>query len=396
MTSRVPSRPPSPFAHDARPVAAHFRSGVFNRSETFVAAQASGLVRYQPLVIGLEDKGNIPPALEGRIMLPERPVERAAIRMLGRWGAFGNRVRQVGPSLVHAHFGTDGVLALPLALTLGVPLVTSLRGYDITRTTRALLIAPRLSWIRYVLGRRRLMREGAMFLAVSDCLRRQAIAQGYPAARTFTHYNGVDLARFAAPRDDDGATILHVGRLVEKKGTATLLRAFAGARAAFPEAKLAIVGEGPLEGRLRRMAGALGVAGAVEFLGYQPPAAVAALMARAALLAVPSLTASDGDAEGLPNVVVEAAAAGLPVVASNHQGIPEAVVDGETGFLVPEGEAEPLAQRIGALLASAETRARMGAAGRALAEEKFDAAVQMRLLEMRYDWLTATRAIETK
>jgi glycosyltransferase involved in cell wall biosynthesis len=395
MSSRVPSRPPSPFANDPRPIAAVFRSSIFNRSETFVAAQAAGLVRYQALVVGLEDKGNVPPSLAGRVMLPERPAERAAIRLLHRWGAFGKRVREMGPGLVHAHFGPDGALALPLARVLGVPLVTSLRGYDVTRSTRALLLAPRLSWIRYVLDRPRLMREGAMFLAVSDCLRRQAVAQGYPAARTFTHYNGVDLARFAAPRDDDGATILHVGRLVEKKGTAVLLRAFAAVRSAHPEAKLAIVGEGPLERRLRRLAGTLGIADAVLFMGYQAPAAVAGYMARAALLAAPSLTASDGDAEGLPNVVVEAAAAGLPVVASDHQGIPEALADGKSGLLVPEGEAKPLAARIGALLASAELRAAMGAAGRALAREKFDSAVQMRLLEMRYDWLTSTKAIET-
>ena len=154
-----------------------FRSPVFNASETFVRAQAAGLERYQPLVVGLEDKGHVPDALAGRVLLAEGGLERLRVR-LGRWGRLGERVREAAPALVHAHFGPDGVLALPLARALGVPLVTTLRGYDVSR--RGLLGSGRLSWMRYALGRGRLMREGDLFLTVCESLRAAGAGAGLP------------------------------------------------------------------------------------------------------------------------------------------------------------------------------------------------------------------------
>ncbi|MGQ0589537.1 MAG: glycosyltransferase, partial [Sphingosinicella sp.] len=283
-------------------------------------------------------------------------------------------------ALVHAHFGPDGLLALPLARALGVPLVTTLHGYDVGRAPRDMLLSGRLSWQRYALLRRRLMREGALFIAVSDALRERALAQGFPAERTVTHRIGVDLARFRPGGAAEPGLVLHVGRLVEKKGTALLLEAFAKARAARRDASLVIIGDGPLLPALKRRAGE-----GARFLGAQPPEAVAQWMRRAWLLAAPSLTARDGDSEGLPTVAVEAAASGLPVVGSDHSGMPEAVRDGATGFIVPEGEAEPLASAITNLLGDAELRAWMSAAARALAEKEFDLVRQTQLLEDLYD-----------
>jgi glycosyltransferase involved in cell wall biosynthesis len=400
MTSPVPPRQPTPFDADDRPVVAVFRAPLFNASETFVRAQAAGLERYQPLVVGLERKGQVPHSLDGRILVADGLAQRLAIRLAGHWGELGREIAARRPVLVHAHFGPDGLAALPLAISLGVPLVTTLRGYEIGRSRAALLRSGRLSWMRYALGRERLMRGGALFLAVSDALRGQAVAQGYPAERTLTHYNGVDLDAFPAGAEDDGETILHVGRLVEKKGTAVLLRAFAQ----LPEkaARLAIIGDGPLRRPLERLAEELGVSGRVGFLGALPPEEVGGWMRRAAVVAAPSVTARDGDAEGLANVVVEAAASARPVVASDHPGMNEAVIDGETGFLVAEGEAAPLARRLSQLLGDRGLRRRMGLQGRTLAERRFDAAAQMRRLESLYDTLlaggspTSTSAIETR
>jgi len=364
-----PQMRPAPFDRDDRPVVAVYRAPLFNMSETFVRAQATGLTRYQPLVIGREDKGNIPPALAGRVL--HRP--RA------------EQVRRFAPTLVHAHFGTDGLRALPLAERLGVPLVTSLRGYDVTRSRSAMLLSGRLSWMRYALGEHALQRRGTLFLAVSDALRRQAIARGFPAARTLTHYNGVDLALFAAgPGGAD--TILFVGRLVEKKGVETLLEAFAIVRRARPCASLVIIGEGPLGTRLQRMAGE-----AVRFLGALDQASVAGWMRRSTLLAAPSVTARDGDAEGLPNTIVEAAASALPVVATDHGGINEAIVNGETGFIVPERAPEELAARLVTILGDSNLRDRMATAARAMAERKFDFVRQMERLEAIYDAVRAGR-----
>lgn len=353
----------------SRPVAAIFRTPLFNPSERFIEDQAAALKRWRPLFVGLERKR---PGVEG--IVPESAVERALFALRGRGGSVEHRLRAAAPKLVHAHFATDGLRALPLARALGVPLITSLRGYDVTRSDAALLGSGRLSWILYALGRKRLQREGALFLAVSDALRLKAIARGFPEERLRTHYNGVDLGLFhpgEEPREP--GLVLHVGRLVEKKGTAKLIEAMAGLEGA----RLAVIGDGPLRAALERRAGP-----SARFLGALPGEEVARWMRRASVLAAPSLTAADGDAEGLPNVVVEAAASGLPVVATRHSGIPEAVVDGETGFLVAERDAAALSRALATALRAGPD---MGKAARAFAERKFDRAKLGERLERLYD-----------
>ena len=370
----------SPRADDEqKPVAAIFRTAVFNASERFIQDQAAALTRWRPLIVGLERKGAVVPRL-GEPIVANGVNERVAFHLRGRGGRIEAQLRAARPALIHAHFGTDGLLVMPLARALGVPLVTSLRGYDVTRSDSALLGSGRLSWIRYALGRKRLQRGGALFLAVSDALRERAIARGYPEARTLTHYNGVDLDRFRPGKTPaEPGLILHVGRLVEKKGTKILIEALVR----IAGAKLVIIGDGPLRKTLERQAQELG--NRVRFLGELPSDEVANWMRRASVLAAPSVTAPDGDAEGLPNVVVETAASGLPVVGTTHSGIPEAVEEGTTGFLVPEGDAGALAARLAELLGSESLRRDMGAAARRLAEHKFSRQRLTERLEAIYD-----------
>ena len=365
---------------DPRPVAAIFRSPLFNASETFVQTHAAALRRYRPLVVGLEAKGGVWPELADRLLVAGAG-EAAALRLLGVAGSLARRVAAERPRLVHAHFATDGLLALPLAEALGVPLVTTLHGFDVSRSRGALLASGRLSWIRYALAGARLRRRGALFLAVSDAIRAKALAAGFPPERIVTHRSGVDLARFGRTPAPEPGLVLHVGRLVEKKGTALLLQAMASV-----DGRLVVIGDGPLRASLERQAAGLGER--VRFLGNLPPAEVADWMARAALLAAPSVTARDGDSEGLPTVVAEAAAASLPVVVSDHSGLPEAVVEGETGFIVPEGDAGALARALTDMLAFPDVRSRMAAAALALAKERFDAAKQAAALERLYDRVT--------
>jgi len=365
--------------HEQQPVVVIFRSAVFNASERFIQDQAAALTRWRPLVVGLERKGEVVPRLREAIVA-KGVSERVAFHLRGRGGRIEAELRAACPALIHAHFGTDGLLVLPLAQALGVPLITSLRGYDVTRSDGALLRSGRPIWIRYALGKKRLQRDGALFLAVSDALRDRAIARGYPEARTFTHYNGVDLDRFqpdATPREL--RLVLHVGRLVEKKGTKVLIEAVAKVA----DAKLIVIGDGPLRTALEQQARELG--DRVRFLGELSADEVAQWMRRASALAAPSVTAADGDAEGLPNVVVEAAASGLPVVGTRHSGIPEAIEEGVSGFLVPEGDAGALAARLAELLGSEPLRRGMGVAARRLAERKFSRQLLTARLESIYD-----------
>ncbi|MEA3043903.1 MAG: colanic acid/amylovoran biosynthesis glycosyltransferase [Sphingomonadales bacterium] len=384
---------PLPLGLPAKPVVAIFRSPIFNASETFIQTHATSLRRFQPLIIGIEHKGEVQSSLRDRVIVPDSARERLRFRLLGPPRALVDRIRAHAPAVLHAHFGPDGLIALPLARLLGIPLVTTLHGYEVGRSRLCLLTSGRLSWTRYTLRGRKLMAGGDLFVAVSEALRRRAIDRGYPPERTITHYNGVDLRRFELPnaRPRPGL-ILHVCRLVEKKGTSLLIRAFAQVRAARPEARLMIVGDGPLRATLEQQAAEMGQRDCVAFLGHRDQQEVARRMGRAWLLAAPSITASDGDAEGLPTTVVEAAAASLPVVASDHSGTPEAVADGRSGFIVPEGDADALARRMLDLLGSPRLRTSMAAASRALAEDRFDALRQTNLLEGHYERLCRAAA----
>ncbi len=361
-----------------QPAIAIYRGPLFNPSETFVRLHAQSLTRHRPLLVGLEDNGNIPPELRAATFLPQGSTE-AVLARAGMWESIAERLRGERPVLVHAHFAPDALAAIPLARALNVPLVATLHGYDVTRARLRLLLSGRLSWTRYALLRGRLIEHCRLFLAVSDALREAALAQGFPAERTRTHYLGVDLDRFQTGGAREPGLVLHVGRLVEKKGTTVLIDAIRR----LPEAKLVVIGDGPERTRLQRRAGDLGER--VRFLGALAPSEVADWMRRAQVLAAPSVTARDGDAEGLPTVIVEAVACGLPAVATQHSGIPEAIIEGESGFLVPEHDVEALASRIGALLESADLRDRMGSAARRLAEERFDGRAQTARLESIYD-----------
>lgn len=367
-----------PLSENPLPLVAIFRAPLFNASETFVRLHALSLARYRPLLVGLEDKGNVPAELRDAMFLPNGTGE-AALARIGKWGSVVERLREQGPTLVHAHFGPDALAAVPLAEALGVPLVATLHGYDITRARTRLLLSGRLSWTRYALLRRRLIERCSLFLPVSDALREVALAQGFPAERTRTHYLGVDVERFSPGDESEPGLVLHVGRLVEKKGTAVLIDAMRK----LPDARLVVIGDGPERRRLERQAGGLGER--VRFLGQLTSPEVVDWMRRADVLAAPSITARDGDAEGLPTVLVEAGACGLPVVATHHSGIPEVIAHEYSGLLVPERDAEALATNISFLLKSRKIRGQMAIHARRLVQERFNARTQTAKLEAIYD-----------
>jgi colanic acid/amylovoran biosynthesis glycosyltransferase len=181
--------------------------------------------------------------------------------------------------------------------------------------------------------------------------------------------------------------VAFVGRFVEKKGADDLLAALAALGPGRPSA--VFIGAGPLLASMQAYARELRVD--ATFLGTQTPAEVREALLSSRLLAAPSRIARDGDTEGLPTTIMEAAALGLPVVATHHSGIPEAVADGETGLLCPEADRTALAANLARLLADEDLRARLGRQARALMVSRFDLAAQTARLEEIYDEVAAAQ-----
>jgi colanic acid/amylovoran biosynthesis glycosyltransferase len=367
-----------------------FRHNLFRISEPFITQQAGQLRRYKPLYVGRLRYGDAPAGADSltlRDLGGSWPMVRIGWQMLTRDPApYQRLLAGRRPALIHAHFGIEGVYALPLAERLGIPLVTTFHGFDATLSTAALLTSP--AWANYPLFRGRLARQGDLFLAASGFIRERLLAMGFPAARTHVHYIGVD-CQAIQPRDpaEETPTILHVARLVEVKGAQYLIRAFARLAGRFPAVELAIVGDGPLKSSLQSLAKSLGLEHRVRFLGALPHAQVIDWMRKAAMLVLPSIRTLTGRVEGLGMVLAEAAATGVPAVGSRIGGIPEGIADGETGFLVPEKDPEALARRMAELLDDPALRLRMGVRARTFALERFDIRRQTGKLEAFYDGL---------
>jgi glycosyltransferase involved in cell wall biosynthesis len=352
-----------------------WRSTLLPASETFVRNHGAHLTRWRPVYLGAFRADSVLSDASDRIVFPRGGAW--PLRLTGDSPRLTRALRALGPAVVHAHFGGDGWMVSRAAARLGVPLVVTVHGHDVTRQPAA--GGPR--GLRHRRNLRTAFRRAAVVLAVSEHIRSQAIARGADPATVRVHHTGVPIpaAGGAAEKRWD---VAFVGRLVEKKGADDLITAVARCRA-----RAVLIGSGPLDVALRGRAAALGAD--VTFAGALPPAEVEAHLRASRMLAAPSRTARDGDAEGLPTTVLEAAALGLPVVATRHSGIPEAVVHGETGLLSPEGDPVALAANITRLLADEPLRSRFGARGRAHVAAHFDLARQSARLEELYDRLSA-------
>ena len=367
-----------------------FRHTLLPLSETFIAEQIRHLRGVDVVALGMRRQNSDRFELPATYVVNPDAGLRGRVRELvyittGRAAALDRAIAREEVDLLHAHFGVEGLYALPFALRHELPLITTFWGFDATMSRTKLLLSGKPAWMRYALFAERLRRRGTLFIAVSEFIRSRLLESGFPPDRTIVHYNGVDLTAFTPPdHETDARTILSVGRLVEKKGMEYLIEAFARIAGEVPEVRLEIAGDGPLRRPLEQLTSERGLSARVTFHGSLPHPVVAGLMQRASIVCQPSVTAANGDSEGLPTVVLEAAATGRPLIGTHHSGIPEIIADGTTGFLVPERDVAALADRLLLLLTSAELRRKMGDAGRRRIEQEFDLGKQAKRLEEIY------------
>lgn len=294
------------------------------------------------------------------------------------------------PVILHAWMFHANLLARGVGRLAGVPLIlTSRRNVQIGTPMRERLKRLTASW-------------DTRSIAVCELARQVEIERaGAPPDKVVTIYNGIDVKRFLPLLSGertvacqtlnipaDAPLLGTVGRLHPQKGLPDLLIGFQSIKGTYPAAHLLIVGDGECRADLERQAQQLGIAGAVTFAGLRDD--VPQLLALLDVFVLTSLW------EGLPNAVLEAMGAGLPVVATAVGGTPEAVVNGETGLLVPPRDPDALAQAINNLLHMPDLRRKMGQAGRERVAQYFSVECMVKRTEELYQKLLVEKGVELR
>lgn len=306
---------------------------------------------------------------------------------LAAYAAISRRLREGRYDLVHTHISKAGILGRLAAVRARVPVVVHTYHGQVAE-----LSGPSPAGLLFRACERIAASRTDRLVAVSQDTARACLAMGIGREDQYrVIHNGIDLSLFSDyeaptegyPGETGQPRLGAIGSLTGEKGFEVLLRAMPAIRARHPHTTLCIVGSGPLKARLLSQSLQLGLGGTIHFPGIV--ADVRPWLAGLAVLLVPSLR------EGLPMVVLEAMAMGIPVVASRVGGIPEVVVDGETGLLVEANDPTSLAAAALTLLADPERRRRMGRAGRQRVTERFGLETMSAHIADEYESLLAVR-----
>ncbi|CAM3290186.1 glycosyltransferase [Sporolactobacillus spathodeae] len=283
-------------------------------------------------------------------------------------------------ALIHARFGLTGADLLQVKQELGMPMLTSFHGFDLPTNVKSMQ--------KYKGRLDLLFQEGEAFTVTSKNMKKILVAYGCPESKIFVHHSGIEIEKFpfrdSIIPENSVITILSVGRLVPKKGMNDLIEAFNQVQHQWPNVRLRIAGEGPLRHELVNQVKRLNLDQTVTFLGALSYEDIRNEMQQAQVFALASVTTKDGNQEGIPNVLKEALATGLPVVSTRHAGIPELIRNGESGILVPEHDTAGLAQALLKLIKNPDQWKPMAKQGRKTVTKLFNAKKQVDELENIY------------
>lgn len=318
----------------------HYKTKYLNRSETFIDRLVRNHVDYSPSVLCykplyyLEDLNLFPVPDNGF----DNIVNTISFHLNLPLPYYLSVIRTLKPAIIHAHFGQDAHKLIYHATSTKTPLIVSFYGSDVSRLPK-----------KYIWKRRykTLADKATHFIAASEIMKRELTDLGFPTKKISVVPFGLDLNRVCFSHEYSSSnSLVMVGRMVEKKGFEYAIRAIQILNDQGKEFQLHLFGDGPLFDSLNQLTDSLNITEQVHFHGYTKNDQILEILRNHALLLAPSVTAKDGDREGLPNTILEAMAIGVPVIATNHAAIPEAIHHNKTGFLVDERNPEQIAKTI--------------------------------------------------
>lgn len=291
------------------------------------------------------------------------------------------QLRDRAPDVALCQYGTTAVRMMPLFRQNKVPTVVHFHGYDISTT---------LNQNYYKFRLLRALPYFAGIIVVAQYQMQWLVDHGVDASRVRLIPCGVPIDDFlpSSGVDQDSCRFVSVGRFVDKKRHDLMIRAFAECVKTVPTSTLTVIGDGPRLNDCRQLAVELGVTANIELKGIQPIAAVQKELREASVFVLHSMTAENGDKEGWPVALAEAAASGLPIVSTRHASIPEQIEHGISGLLCAEGDWQEMGKHMTQLAKQPSLRKSMGTAARERMKA-FDSASQIRSLQ-DYLWEVAS------
>ena len=376
---------------DSRPVVASYCATFLKPEMLHIYRQITSLKRCRPIVIAQKREQADRYPFEAVYIVAKPPahfLRRFWFRQLRDkpWQISRAELRaqlavltKTDARVLHIYFGHIAVHLLPLIRAWNKPSIVSFHGADVMVD---------MDKPAYRSATREMLEAVKLVLVRSESLRRAVVDLGCDEKKIKLQRTGIPLDEFpfrqrSFPQNGEWR-LVQACRLIEKKGLAVALHAFATFLGQHPSSTLTIAGEGPLLDELQDLTRVLKIDQRVSFTGFISQAELRDIFYASHIFLHPSETGPDGNQEGIPNSMLEAMSSGLPIFATQHGGIPEAIENGATGVLVPERDAEKLA---GALLSGAEKRdflSRIAHRGAEVVGEKFDLVLQTRRLEDVY------------
>jgi colanic acid/amylovoran biosynthesis glycosyltransferase len=347
-------------------------TGVERYRNLVVTRRRSGAEQfpYQPLAVLKKSRARFLHRTLHRVLRSHRvPLQRSEVNQLLALG------RKHKARLVHIYFGTEAARMSDYLRRETRPVLVSFHGADVSAALSS-------AEFRLLLG------HTAHFMCRSLSLRDALIARGCPPDWISLNPTGIPLPVWQGPRQPPGPgeswKLIQVCRFIEKKGLDLSIMTLKELLDAGQRATLTLVGDGPIKADLRRLVENLALSSHVQFTSFLPPEEVAHQLNKHHIFIHPSRMSSQGDREGVPNAMLEAMSHGLPVVATHHGGIPEAVKSGDEGFLADQATPSALAEAVIAIASMKERFATLSQAARTRIEREFSTRKSIEILEQIY------------